>query len=302
MARQGPKRENCIVIFGGHGLVGNKIQDLLKTEFSVIVPKKSEVSINSLGSLEVLLRATQPFTVINLAAYTDLKEAEKERGNKNGRCWQINVVGVQNIVSICQKLNIPVIHISTDGVFPGTKQFPGPYSEKIKPEGKLKNLSWYGYTKLQAEKTLVKSKLRYSIIRISYPFGNPESEKDFLKKIISYIDLETALFSDQFFTPTLISDISHTIIKLIKLKKYGIFHTACTNITTPFEFGLYTAHKLKIDAKPIEKQFRSTNLQDLKLPKRAQYGGLLTKHTQKDLDIKYNSWKSAIDSTIHDYS
>ena len=42
-------------------------------------------------------------TVILFSAFTDVDAAEKQRGQKDGLCWQINVEGVKNIVDACNK-------------------------------------------------------------------------------------------------------------------------------------------------------------------------------------------------------
>ena len=41
--------------------------------------------------------------LILFSAFTDVDEAEKQRGDKNGACWNINVKGVKNIIDACQE-------------------------------------------------------------------------------------------------------------------------------------------------------------------------------------------------------
>src|SRR3989344_9283666 len=87
--------------------------------------------------------------VILFSAYTDVDGAENQRGKKNGIAWKINVDGVKNVAASTSKYSRKLIFISTSFVFDGTK---GPYRESDKPGQNLDFVSWYGITKIEAEK------------------------------------------------------------------------------------------------------------------------------------------------------
>lgn len=283
------------VVIGGYGFVGSAIVSLFKNEsFNLIIPLKRELDITSLKSTAKFLNVTRPEIAINFASFTNIEETERQKGDKKALSWKTNVVGVSNLARVCAKLNIFLIHISTDGVFPGIKTFPGPYNEKTIAPNNYKNLSWYGYTKLKGDQVIFKKKLSSAIIRISYPFGNLKSSQDFSVKIEKYIRRGYKLFSDQYFTPTYIPDLYSALRKIIDKKIVGVFHVSCNKITTPYKFASYLSKKIILNTKPIQKDSIENYLIFKKKPKRSQFGGLETTWTRKKLRIDFHTWKEAI--------
>ncbi|MFB0925556.1 MAG: sugar nucleotide-binding protein, partial [Vicingaceae bacterium] len=61
--------------------------------------------------------------IVNCAAYTAVDKAEEEKDKAN----EVNNIAVSNLVRVCLKYDIKLIHISTDYVFDGTKN--SPYNE-----------------------------------------------------------------------------------------------------------------------------------------------------------------------------
>ncbi len=284
-----------ILVIGSSGLVGSRFLELIPNKKEIIAPTETELSILQQDSVKDILEKYHPEVVINFAAHTNLDEAEKQKGDKTGLPWKLNVEGAKNVAKVCQKNRIFLIHISTDAVFPGTKNFPGPYSEDTVPPDNDKDLSWYGYTKLQGEKAVIKACPSSAIVRIAYPFGNPSSERDFANKTLSYIDAGYTLFDDQIFTPTYIPDLAKALLIISKNKFKGTYHIACTKLTTPYKFGKYAAliANLNQEVKPgsVFDYFKVPGR-----PMRVINGGLKTKNTEKRLKIKLSTWQEALDS------
>lgn len=289
-----------LVIIGGNGFVGSKVANLLNTENSQIVtPSKNQCDITNIKSLNKFFLSNDTSIIINFAAFTNIEAAEKQRGDKNALAWKMNVEAVKKIAIISNKLDSFYIHISTDSVFPGTKEFPGPYKENVIPPKNTKLLSWYSYTKLVGEDVLIDSASNFAIIRISYPFGNSKSPKDFLVKTIKYIKHNTGFFYDQYFTLTYMPDLAKALEIIINSKRKGVYHVICTGITTPYKFALYTSKKLGLKDK-----IRISKIADyLKKPNsqmRAKYGGLNAYKTQEILNVKFHTWQKAIDKSINE--
>jgi len=289
------------VITGSSGFIGSQVIELFNQYKSrLLLPSSKKLDIVNTQLVEKFLSKNRPQIFINFASFTNLAEAEKQRGDKNGLTWKLNVKATENIAKTCRKHNIFLIQISTDSVFPGTAKFPGPYSEKTIPPDKLKSLGWYSYTKLKGEEKVKKSGCNFAIIRISYPFGNIHSEKDFVAKTIKYIQEEIPLFKDQYFTPTFIPDLAKTLEVIITRKRNGIYHVACQEPTTPFEFAVHLAKKLSIRSK-IKSQKLKESIGEKGWVPRAKYGGLLIGQTQNTLNLKFHSWQKAADKFIYQY-
>lgn len=229
-----------IAVIGAGSMVGSRFCELTKGEFSLIeadISGQNPVDITSRDSVEDFFHRNEFGSVILFSAYTDVEGAEAQRGDNNGICWKINVIGVKNIVLACKKFNRKLIFISTDFVFDGKN---GPYDED-KPIGKnLKDISWYGITKIEGEKYIQKNLKDAIILRIAYPFrGRFEKKDDVLKRILklAFENKLYPMFADQKITPTFIDDLPHAFKEIIKKEGSGIFHVTSPKITTQYELA-----------------------------------------------------------------
>ncbi len=175
--------------------------------------------------------------IILFSAFTDVDGAEKQRDDKNGSCWQINVEGVRNIVNACCAYQKKLIFISTDFVFDGTK---GPYSEDDPTGPNLAKVSWYGITKIEAEKIITTEFSDYLILRIAYPYRSRFEGKDDLAKRtlrLYFADKLYPMFTDQIISPTFIDDIAPALYLLITTNQRGVFHLISPVVTTQYGFA-----------------------------------------------------------------
>ena len=229
----------CAVI-GASSMVASRFCDLAKNHLALVkgdLNGKISIDITREKSVSDFFKNHKFDWVFLFSAFTDVDEAEKQRSSKSGLCWKINVEGVKNVVSECKKNKKNLLFISTDFVFDGAR---GPYDENSPQGGDLDKVSWYGITKLEAEKLIGKNLNKYIILRISYPFRGPFKEKDDqVKRILRLYDAGNLypMFSDQTITPTFIDDLAPAISILINKNQNGIFHLASPRTTNHFEFA-----------------------------------------------------------------
>lgn len=283
------------VVFGGTGLVGSHFISLSKYNKNLIVPVHKDVDIANKKNVKQFFNLVKPDCVINFAAYINIDDSEKERGDIYGPTWQTNYIGVKNLVDICKKNNIFFIQISTDAIFPGTKKYPGPYHEFTKPAYDGNDINWYGFSKLKAEEETKKLKNNFAIIRISHPFGNPKNQRDLISKTIRSIKNKQPSFKDQMFTPTFIFDLTKAIRIIHKKRASGIFHVGCKNLVSRFEFNSLVAKIFRIKEKVFEgsmQDFMKTHAP------RTRLGGLKTEYTEKTLGITFYKWQDALNSLV----
>ena len=295
--------QNKILAFGADGLVGSRFTDLYHKETQFITPKVTELDITDIKALrEFFAQNASDFdSVINFAAITDVDGAEKERGNEEGLTWKVNVGGVENIAGECKKHEKYLIQISTDFVFPGSDERPGPYSEDdtlpTSPEG----LGWYGWTKRVAEEAARKIWEKTAILRITYPYRAQYTPKiDFARKILQLFDEGKLypMFSDQQMTPSFIDEIAKVLYLLVEEKKAGVFHCASKDTTSPYEFASHLLEK----ARGVKGVVKKGSMQEfLKAPgriPRSRLGGLKVEKTEKELDIAFMTWRAAVDELV----
>ncbi len=246
---------------GLSGLVGSRIVELNPEYQFTDLSLDTGYNILKLDSLEPAFKSFLGDTVIHLAAFTDTGSAWEQRGNKDTLCYQLNVIGTQNIVNLCQKYNKYLIHISTDFVFDGTKKTK--YTEEDLPNP----IDWYGQTKYLAEKLILSSNLPASILRIAYPYRSKfDSKLDIVRKMKSKIELSENLnlFDDQTITPTFIDDIAFAIKSFFEKKFQGIFHLVGSSFESPYKMAitiadLFDLNKSKIVATKLSEYLRNKN-------------------------------------------
>lgn len=225
-----------LAVIGSSSMVGSRFCQLSKNDFIQVLTDLPKVDITETESVDKFVK-NQPFEwLILFSAYTDVEAAEKQRNDQKSPCWQINVEGVKNVVGTCKKYHKKLLFISTDFVFDGAS---GPYNEDD-PVGNLDQISWYGLTKLEAEKTIQQKLNDFLILRISYPYRGPYPKKaDFAKTILAKHKQGQLfpLYTDQILTPTFVDDLAPAVKLLIKNGKRGIFHVASPLLTTPYDFA-----------------------------------------------------------------
>lgn len=225
-----------IIATGLSGLVGSRLQELLSGQYDFVdFSLDTGIDITDPTGLKTAFQKhPDAKTIIHLAAFTDVNAAWKQRGDKNGLCYQVNVIGTKNIAAICRQQNLYLLHISTDFVFDGEKS--GGYTEEDKPQP----IEWYGETKYLAEQEIVQSGVKHAIARIAFPFRSHFPLKiDLVRKIIEGFKNNSLapLLTDQMITPTFIDDLALGIDTLIKRKAEGIYHVVGSTPLSPYELA-----------------------------------------------------------------
>ncbi len=293
-----------ILIIGSDGLVGSRYLELSIYSDRFLTPGVSELDICDINSIQKYLSQNKIDTIINFAAFTDVNTAETQRGNKKGLCWNLNVKGVENLLKCIDPENIRFIQISTNMVFPGSLEDPGPYEENHVRENKIENLTWYGYTKGLGE-NLVLGYLRdkATILRLIYPVRARFIHKlDYIRKPLKLYNehILYPLFDDQFINITFIDDMSIILDHIIDSQIFGIFHSSSSGVYTPYEIVRYAIEKVfrvKANVKSIQlKEYLNKH----KLPKYRypQYDGLISDKTNQLFKIELSTYKNIIDRMI----
>lgn len=217
------------------GLVGSRVVELLQEKFDFKnIDLATGVDITNPQAVEDFIAANPASVLIHFAAFTNVNEAYNQTDNLKGVCYQVNVVGTQNIVNACKKHGVYLIHISTDFVFSGTKD--GKYLESDPRDP----IEWYGKTKAMAEEILENELSDYAIVRLGYPIrANYDLKPDVLAKTLDGLKNGTLYpqFSDMIITPTFVDDLALGIGKIIDKKPVGIFHLHGSSSLSPFELS-----------------------------------------------------------------
>ncbi|MBI2086512.1 NAD(P)-dependent oxidoreductase [Candidatus Daviesbacteria bacterium] len=268
-----------VLVFGGGGLVGSKFLDLNNQFFNIKSPSASEIDILNKNQITEVFEEFNPDSIVNFAAYTQVEEAEKQRDDKNGICFQINAIGAKNVAEAAKNFNKNLIHISTEYVFDGTKDAI-PYTEEDTPNP----INWYGQTKLAGEQFVINSGCAAVIVRISMPFSaSYKLKKDIARFFLEQLKTNQKVWAveDQRITPTLVNDIADALKVLIGNKTLGIYHISSKDSVSPLEFVKILAETFGLDYSLIN----STTLNEFgknKKSKLLKYSWLNPAHFEKE--------------------
>lgn len=231
-----------VLITGANGMLG---QDLCPTfeDFGheLIETDIHNLDITDFNQVEKFISDKKPELIVHLAAYTNVDKAEEEQE----KAELINAKGTENLAVMASRLDIPIIAISTDYVFDGTKKMPYLPNDKPCP------INIYGKTKLMGEKAVLKHCKKFYIARTSWLYGH--HGKNFVDTMLSLKDKEILkVVDDQIGTPTWTMDLSLALVKLLE-KPYGIYHLSGGGKPTSwynFAKEIFKCSNLEVNLKP----------------------------------------------------
>lgn len=234
-----------VLVFGGSGLVGSKFITLHSQTFKINAPSTPEVDILNKDQIAKAVEQFNPDSIVNFAAYTNVEEAESQRGNQDDICFQINANGAENVAEVAKKFDKHLVHISTEYVFDGKKE-SSPYIEEDKPNP----INWYGQSKLIGEKFVLESGCKAVVVRISMPFSaHHEAKKDIARFFLEQLKMgnQVKAIEDQRITPTLVADIANALASILENQSAGIYHVSSKDSVTPLEFAKTIAEIFRLD-------------------------------------------------------
>jgi len=264
-----------ILVTGSNGLLGQHLVKLLVQEgYRVVATGRGgnrlpaalaaqcvyyDTDITDEWGVHELFVKEAPEVVVHAAAMTQVDECQLNPE----RCEVVNVKATAQLVLEAEAASRHFIYLSTDFVFDGEK---GDYRE----DDHLNPVSWYGFTKVQAESVVETSEVPWAIVRTCLVYGDiPEGGRS---TIIGWVkkSLEEKkpikVVSDQWRTPTYVEDLALGVLLIIRQKAEGIYHISGKDRLSPYEMALATAAMAGLDDSLIERVDAATFTQPAKRP------------------------------------
>ena len=165
--------ERRILVIGGSGQLGRELTALSwPSGFAVVAPPRSEVDATDQSAVAAYLGTGDWIAVINAAAYTAVDAAE----DAVAEAFAANALAPAILAEETRRRGVPLIQVSTDYVFDGTK--PAPYVE----DDPTHPLGVYGASKLAGEEAVRTGNPHHVIVRTSWLFGR--FGKNFVKTML----------------------------------------------------------------------------------------------------------------------
>ena len=224
-----------ILVTGVNGQVGGAIMALMNNYPFELIPisrAKWDMAKEPEKAAE-LIEQYQPAIVVNPAAYTNVDDAEGDQET----AFSVNATSVGELAVACQKDNIPMLHVSTDYVFDGTKEMPYTEDDPINP------INVYGKSKAEGERLVREVLNAHIILRTSWVFS--KTGKNFVTTIrrLGKERDELKIVDDQRGGPTSAECIAKVLMRIAsqylqgKAISWGTYHYAGSPIVSWYEFA-----------------------------------------------------------------
>ena len=232
-----------------------------------------------------LIEQYQPAIVINPAAYTNVDGAEDDQEV----AFAVNASAVAELAKACEKADIPLLHVSTDYVFDGTKETPYTEDDPINP------INVYGKSKAEGERLVTDLLKQYIILRTSWVFS--AAGKNFvttMRRLGKERD-ELKIVDDQRGGPTSADCIANVLMRIASQYlqgntiPWGTYHYAGSPIVSWYEFAGAIFEAEAEDQRP-----KLTPCASTEYPTKAQRpknSALSTVRIKREMDVMGCDWK-----------
>ena len=222
-----------VLVTGANGQLGSEIQNNTHRISNYYFSDADSLDITDAQAIRAFVQQHAINLIVNCAAYTNVDKAEDDCATAKA----INHTAVAHLASVCKEFQLPLIHISTDYVFGGTKNTPYSETDATQP------LGVYGRTKLAGEQAIQNSGIEHLIIRTSWlyslRFGN-----NFVKTIqrLSGERPQLKVVADQVGTPTNAADLADFIVQAIENAWYRgkreVYHFSNEGVCSWYDFAV----------------------------------------------------------------
>lgn len=224
-----------IYIAGCGGMLGEAFYQQFKDEFilkctdkDVNEPWLSFLDFRDLDAYKKDVTDFKPDYLFHLGAYTDLEFCETHIDDT----YATNTLAVENAVYIANNLEIPILYISTAGIFDGKKNL---YDDWDLPNP----LGHYARAKYAGERFVIENTSRYLVCRAGWMMGSgPEKDKKFVQKIMNQLKAgkrELFVVNDKDGTPTYTHDFAKNVKLLLQKEYWGLYNMVCGGETSRLE-------------------------------------------------------------------
>lgn len=255
-----------IFITGGTGLLGHYLIKSAPEKYNISCTffpsdkkdsiyhncRKYFLDIRDRDNVLKTIKNVKPDCVVHTASIASVDYVEKNKEQAK----ITNMEGTKNIIEACQEARADLIYTSSNAVFDGENP---PYHEN----SPVNPLNYYGYIKVQNEKAIRESKLKYAIVRPILMYGwNLKAERQ--NPVTWLIDiLKTArsvnIVDDIICNPLFAQDCAAAIWKIINLDKMmDTFNIGGNDEISRYEFACITADVFGLDKnliKPVKNSF-----------------------------------------------
>lgn len=290
-----------IYIAGCGGMLGEAFYNQFKDDY-VLKCTDKDANANWLSYLDFRdfdaykndVKDFNPDYLFHLGAYTDLEFCEQNADDT----YMTNTLSVENAVYIANELDIPLLYISTAGIFDGKKEL---YDDWDIPNP----LGVYARSKYMGERYVVENARRFVVCRAGWMMGSgPSKDKKFIQKLMKQLKegkKELFIVNDKDGTPTYTHDFAKTVKELINKEYWGLYNCVCGGQTSRLEVAQELLKILEMEDEVKINVVTSDYFKDVYFAERPASERLVTKKLDLRGVNKMRDWKIALKEYVENY-
>ncbi len=242
-------KKKKIYIAGAGGMLGEAFYEIFSksyeikcTDKDVNSPWLSFLDFRDFDAYQKEVEEFKPDYLFHLGAFTDLEFCE----TYPDETYLNNTIAVENAVFIANKLDIPLLYISTAGIFDGQQD---QYDDWDQPNP----IGVYARSKYMGERFVIDNATRYLICRAGWMMGGGvKKDKKFVGKLLRQIEAgqkEIFVVNDKNGTPTFTYDFAKNVQELLEKEYWGLYNLVCEGRTSRLEVAKEMIKLLKLEEK-----------------------------------------------------
>jgi dTDP-4-dehydrorhamnose reductase len=290
-----------IYIAGAGGMLGEAFYLQFSNDYEI---KCTDIDVNEewlsfldfrdLEAYRVDVCKFKPDYLFHLGAFTDLEFCETHPDET----YITNTLAVENACYIANQLEIPLLYISTAGIFDGQKEV---YDDWDQPNP----LGHYARSKYAAELHVKDHVTRHLICRAGWMMGGgPAKDKKFVQKLMSQLKggkKDLHIVNDKDGTPTYTHDFANTVKALIEKEYWGLYNCVCGGQTSRLEVATELVKLLNLEDEIKITPVKSDYYKDIYFAERPASERLLTKKLDFRGVNKMGNWREALKIYLNTY-
>lgn len=290
-----------VFMAGAGGMLGEAFYKIFKEEYEVLCTDKdvnapwlSFLDFRDFDEYKKQVKAFKPDYIFHLGAYTDLEFCELNVDDT----YMTNTISVENAVYLANELQVPLLYISTAGIFDGKKEL---YDDWDQPNP----LGHYARSKYMGERYVIEHADKYIVCRAGWMMGGgPAKDKKFISKLIKQLvagKKELFIVNDKDGTPTYTVDFAKNVKLLIETEFWGLYNLVCKGQTSRMEVAEELLALLNLKDKVKLNEVTSEHFKDTYFAQRPPCERLVNKKLElRQLNIM-RDWRVALKEYLQDY-
>ena len=236
-----------IYIAGSGGMLGDAFHrvfsdahELRCTDIDVNANWLSSLDFRDFEAYRAEVREFAPDYLFHLGAHTDLEYCEDNPDD----AYATNTLSVEHAAHIANELDIPLLYISTAGIFDGAQET---YDDWDQPNP----LGHYARSKYMGERFVAENVRPHLVCRAGWMMGGgPAKDKKFIQKLMRQLKggaRELFVVDDKLGTPTYTVDFARNVELLLGTERWGVYNMVCPGVTSRLQVAQHMLKALGLD-------------------------------------------------------